>query len=153
VSTENSKAAVILPRCAILGPATAEFRFKGGKIENTIVFGLINVERSYEKGESESIKVALMGSSKGQGQNPLGGLAAMGQMAAMMGGNQPDVDSFRLDGRTAMLEKEDESASLTVFLDGGSMLKFEMNGSNNADTLKKFASGFRIADIEEHLKG
>jgi len=153
VSTENSKAAVILPRCAILGPATAEFRFKGGKIENTIVFGLINVERSYEKGESESIKVALMGSSKGQGQNPLGGLAAMGQMAAMMGGNQPDVDSFRLDGRTAMLEKEDESASLTVFLDGGSMLKFEMNGSNNADTLKKFASGFKIADIEEHLKG
>jgi hypothetical protein len=72
---------------------------------------------------------------------------------AMMGGNQPGVDSFRLNGRTAMLEKEDESASLTVFLNGGSMLKFEMNGSNNADTLKKFASGFKIADIEKHLKG
>jgi hypothetical protein len=127
--------------------------FKGGKIENTSVFGFMNVERSYEKGESESIKVALMGSSKGQGQNPLGGLAAMGQMAAMMAGTQPGVDSFRLDGRTAMLEKEDESASLTVFLDGGSMLKFEVNGSNNADTLKKFASAFTIADIEKHLKG
>ena len=52
-----------------------------------------------------------------------------------------------------MLEKEDESASLTVFLNGGSMLKFEMNGSNNADTLKKLASGLKIADIEKHLKG
>ena len=28
VSTENSKAAVILARCAILGPATAVFRLK-----------------------------------------------------------------------------------------------------------------------------
>jgi hypothetical protein len=28
VSTENSKAAVILARCSILGPATAVFRFK-----------------------------------------------------------------------------------------------------------------------------
>jgi hypothetical protein len=27
VSTENSKAAVILDRCAVLGPATAVFRF------------------------------------------------------------------------------------------------------------------------------
>ncbi len=27
VSTENSKAAVILARCAVVGPATAEFRF------------------------------------------------------------------------------------------------------------------------------
>lgn len=127
--------------------------FKGGEIENTSVFGFMNVERSYEKGESESIKVSLVGSSKGQGQNPLGGLAAMGQMAAMMGGNQPGVDSFRMDGRTAMLEKEEGSASLTIFLDGGSMMKFEMNGSNNPEALKKFASGFKIADIEKHLKG
>jgi hypothetical protein len=29
VSTENSKATVILSRCAIFRPATAEFRFKG----------------------------------------------------------------------------------------------------------------------------
>ena len=28
VSTENSKAAVILARCAVFGPATAEFRFR-----------------------------------------------------------------------------------------------------------------------------
>jgi hypothetical protein len=52
-----------------------------------------------------------------------------------------------------MLEKEDGSASLTVFLDGGAMLKFEMNGSNNADELKKFAGGFKVGDIEKHLKG
>ena len=77
----------------------------------------------------------------------------MGQMAAMMGGNQPGVDSFRMDGRTALLEKEDGSALLTVFLDGGAMLKFEMNGSNNTETLKKFAGSFKIGDIEKHLKG
>ncbi len=29
VSTENSKAEVILARCAVFGPATAEFRFNG----------------------------------------------------------------------------------------------------------------------------
>lgn len=127
--------------------------FKGGKIENTNVFGIVNVERSYSKGDSESIKVSLVGSNKGQGQNPLGGLAAMGQMAAMMGGSQPGTDSFRMDGRTALLETEDGSATLTVFLDGGSMMKFEMNGSSNADALKKFAGGFKIADIEKHLKG
>jgi len=126
--------------------------YRGGKIENANVFGITNVERSYEKGE-ESIKVSLMGSSKGAGQNPLGGLAAMGQMAAMMGGSQPGTDSFRIDGRTALLEKEDNSASLTVFLDGGSMMKFEMSGSSNGDALKKFVNGFKIADIEKHLKG
>lgn len=127
--------------------------YKGGKLENTEVFGIVNVERSYVKGESESVKVSLMGSNKGQGQNPLGGLAAIGQMAAMMGGNQPGVDSFRMDGRTAMLETQDSSATLTVFLDGGSIMKFEMDGSSNGDALKKFAAVFKIADIEKHLKG
>ena len=127
--------------------------YKGGKIENTNVFGIVNVERSYAKGESETIKVSLMGSNKGQRQNPLGGLAAMGQMAAMMGGSQPGMDSFRIDGRTAMLETEDSSATLTVFLDGGSMMKFEMDGASNGEALKKFASAFKISDIEKHLKG
>ncbi len=31
VSTGNSKAAVILARCAVFGPATAEFRFMDNK--------------------------------------------------------------------------------------------------------------------------
>ena len=127
--------------------------YKGSKIENTSVFGITNIERTYEKSQDDSIKVSLLGSSKGQGQNPLGGLAAMGQMAAMMGGSQPGVDSFRIDGRTAMLEKEEGSASLTIFLDGGSMMKFEMQGSSNGDLLKKFAGGFKIAELEKHLKG
>jgi hypothetical protein len=76
----------------------------------------------------------------------------MGQMAAMMGG-QAGTDSFRMDGRTAMLEKRDDSAELTVFLDGGSMLKFEQQDSNDGEALKKFANSFKIADIEKHLKG
>jgi hypothetical protein len=124
--------------------------FKGGKVENANVFGITNIERTYSKSE-DSIKVSLLGSSKGQ-QNPLGGLAAMGQMAAMMGG-QPGMDSFRMDGRTAMLEQQDDSVTLTIFLDGSSMMKFEMSGSNNGENLKKFASNFKIADIEKHLKG
>jgi hypothetical protein len=124
--------------------------FKGGKVENVNVFGITNIERTYKK-SSDSIKVSLLGGSKGQ-QNPLGGLAAMGQMAAMMGG-QAGMDSFRMDGRTATLEKQDDAATLTVFLDGGSMMKFEMNGSSDAGGLKKFANSFKIADIEKHLKG
>jgi hypothetical protein len=126
--------------------------YKGGELESTNVLGFTNIERTYQKGESNSIKVSLLGSSKGQAQNPLGGLAAMGQMAAMMGG-QAGTDSFRMDGRTAMLEKRDDSAELTVFLDGGSMLKFEQQDSNDGDALKKFANSFKIADIEKHLKG
>ena len=125
--------------------------YKGGKIESANVFGMSNVERTYSKG-SQSIKVSLLGGSKGQGQNPLGGLAAFGQMAAMMGG-QPGVESFRMDGRTANLETQDDSVNLTVFLDGGSMLKFEMSNSNDAGALKKFAQGFKIGDIEKHIKG
>jgi hypothetical protein len=125
--------------------------FKGGKVENTNVLGMTNIERTYSKGDSESIKVSLIGGSKGQ-QNPLGGLAAMGQMAAMMGG-QAGVNSFRMDGRTAVLEKQDDSADLTVFLDGGSMMKFELDGSNDEESLKKFAGSFKISDIEKHLKG
>jgi hypothetical protein len=125
--------------------------YKGGKVENANVFGITNIERNYRKSDNDSIKVSLLGGSKGQ-QNPLGGLAAMGQMAAMMGG-QNGMDSFRMDGRTAMLEKQDDSATLTIFLDGGTMMKFEKNGSNDGESLKKFANGFKIADIEKHLKG
>jgi hypothetical protein len=33
------------------------------------------------------------------------------------------------------------------------MMKFEKNGSNDGESLKKFANGFKIADIEKHLKG
>jgi hypothetical protein len=133
-------------------PDTVE-GYKGGKIDNNAVFGIMNVERSYSKNDSDVIKVSLVGSNKGQGQNPLSGLAAMGQMAAMMGGAQPGVDSFRLDGRTAMLETDDGSASLTVFLDGGSMMKFQMEGASDGEVLKKFASSFKLAEIEKHLKG
>jgi hypothetical protein len=126
--------------------------YKGGELESTNVLGFSNIERTYQKGESNSIKVSLLGSSKGQPQNPLGGLAAMGQMAAMMGG-QSGTDSFRMDGRTAMLEKRDSSAELTVFLDGGSMIKFEQNDSADSEALKKFANSFKIAEIEKQLKG
>ena len=127
--------------------------YKGDKLESTNMLGMTNIERRYKKGQGDSIKVSLISGSKGRGSgNPLGGLAAMGQMAAMMGG-QPGSDSFRMDGRTAMLETNDDSADLTVFLDGGSMLKFEMKGSSDGEALKKFANSFKIAEIERNLKG
>lgn len=127
--------------------------FKGGKLESNNVLGFTTIERLYEKGEAVSIKASLLGSGQGQGQNPLGGLAALGQMAAMMGGGQPGTASFRLDGRTAMLQKQEDSAELTVFLDAGAMLKFELNGSADGELLKKFATGFKLAEIEKQLKG
>jgi hypothetical protein len=134
-----------------LFPAELE-GYTGGKIESTNVFGISNVERTYTKSGAATIKVSLMGSSKGGGQNPLGGLAAFGQMAAMMGGAQPGVETFRIDGRTANLETKENSADLTLFLDGGSMIKFEMSKSKDGEALKKFAQGFNIAEIEKQLK-
>jgi hypothetical protein len=120
--------------------------YAGGKIENSGAFGFSNIERTYTKG-SETIKVSLT-ESKGGGQNPLGGLAALGQMAAMMG-NQPGVDTFRIDGRTATLESQENDSSLTVFLNGGGIIKFEQSGSNNGATLKEFAGQFKLSEFEK----
>lgn len=130
----------------------------GEKATSTSMLGMSQLERNYQTaGGATSVKVSLLGGSKGAGAagglGGLGGLAAMGQMAAMMGGNQPGTETFRVDGRTATLETASGSPSLTIFLEGGTMLKLEASGDAKADLLKKMAGEIKIAELESYLKG
>lgn len=129
--------------------------YTGKKAETNSALGITNIERTYSKdGAGTTVKVALTGSGGGAGAGAgLGGLAAFGRMAAMMGGQSPGNDTFRIAGRTATLEKEDRSAQLTVFLDSGSMLTLEMNNGNDADALKAMAEALDLNKLDNYLRG
>ena len=119
----------------------------GQKVEANNALGFTNIERRY-KGNSNNVTVSLTGGSKG-GNNPFGGLAAIGQMAAMMGGQQ-GMDSFRIKGRTASFQTKGKKGELTVFLESGSILKFD-NGDK--ETLTKLAEEFNLEGLDNYLKG
>lgn len=130
--------------------------FTGDKFEANNIFGISNVERTYRKtGDAAVVKVSLTGaSSGGAAAGGFGGLAALGSMAAMMG-NQEGSDTFRIDGRTASLTAQPGSkgGELTVFLNGGSILKLELNNSTNTDALKSMATAMNLNDLEKYLRG
>jgi hypothetical protein len=96
-----------------------------------------------------------MSAAAGGGNQGLGGLAAFGAMAAMMGATQPGAESFRIDGRSAnfMPDSNNNSAELTVVLDGGSSLKFELSGDSTKEALTAAAKAFAIGDLEQYLRG
>jgi hypothetical protein len=123
--------------------------FTGGSIEATNVMGMSNIERTYTHSDGKRVKTSLIGGSAGGG-----GLGAFGQMAAMLGASQGQ-NSFRLNGRTAHLEENEQRnrAELTVSLDSGSMLKFEMNGSSDGALLRKMAQAFDVAALDNYLRG
>ena len=124
--------------------------YTGKKAETNNALGITNIERTYSKdGAKNTVKVALTGGSGGAG---LGGLAAFGRIAAMMGGKGGGNDTFRISGRTATLDKEDSSAQLTVFLDSGSMMTLEMNNGNDADTLKAMAEALDLNKLDNYLR-
>jgi hypothetical protein len=128
--------------------------FKGQPVSASNALGFTNIERLYKKDESTSVKVSLTGSGPGGVPGGLGGLAAFGKMAAMMGNNGDGSDTFRINGRTAQLEEhsDEKRAELTVFLDSGSILKFE--GSNtDGGALKQMAEALKIGDLDTYLKG
>lgn len=129
---------------------------KGSPIQANSALGMMNIERSYT-GNGKTVKVSLLGGSGGGQANPLGGLAALGQMAAMFGGAQQGAgqESFRLDGRTANLNAEpgSQNSDLTVFLESGSMLKLESYDGVSGDTLKGMAQALKINDLDNYLKG
>jgi hypothetical protein len=111
--------------------------------------GFTSVNRIYSKGNSQ-IELSISGSSSMSG-GPMGGLAGLGRMAAMMA-NTPGNETFRIDGRTANLEMAGSNSSLTVFLNSGSILKLQGRGTN-ADTLKEAARGINIGNIDSYLSG
>lgn len=126
--------------------------FKGSKVESNAALGFTSIERGYRNG-NQSVKVSLTGGS-GSSQGGFGNLAALGQMAALMG-NQGGMDTFRISGRTATLEKNEsgQSADLTVFLDSGSILKLEGSNGASAETLKQMAEALKLDELEKYLKG
>jgi len=128
--------------------------YSGDKFEANSILGISNVERTYKKEGAGEIKVSLTGGSGGAAQGGFGGLAALGGMAAMMGG-QEGSDTFRIDGRTATLSLPQGSSNgeLTVFLNSGSILKVEMFQKANGDTLKAMAQALKLNDLDNYLKG
>jgi hypothetical protein len=126
--------------------------YKGAPAEVNGALGFTNVERRYSNGSS-SVTVSLIGQSGGAAGG-LGGLAALGKMAAMFG-QQAGQDSFRISGRTAILNKTpgSSSADLTVFLDSGSMLKIEDATNGDTAVLRSLAEKLDIGGLEKYLKG
>ncbi len=128
--------------------------YTGGQTKNNSALGLTQLEKVYNKGET-SVTLTLTGSTGGAGANSgLGGIAAFGQMAAMMNQGGEGQETFRLAGKTATLVQEpgSDQAELTVFLDGA-MLKLEMNGGAKAEDLKAMANGLKLEDLYTYLKG
>ncbi len=122
--------------------------FKGSEPELNSALGFSNVEREYTSGE-KSIQLSLTGTGGTEG---LGGLAGLAKMGMMMGGVQAGKDQFRIDGRTASLDTTG-TPELTVFLESGSLLQLRAAEGVDGPTLKKFAEGLKVADLDAYLKG
>lgn len=120
---------------------------KGGKVESNSAMGFTNVSRTYTGG-SNSVKVQIQGGSAGGAQAGFGGLAALGQMAAMFGGQNGQA-TMRINGRTAT--SNTAKGELTVFLEGGSMLTLQKE--SGSPDLKAVAEAMKLDEIEKFIKG
>jgi hypothetical protein len=128
--------------------------FTGDKFEANNILGIKNLERTYKKADTSStVKVSLTGGSGGA-SNAFGGIAALGNMAALMG-DQANQDTFRIAGKTATLSTDPDSktSELTVMLESGSILKFEGDKKTDGPTLKSMAEAVKVADLDNYLKG
>ena len=132
--------------------------FKGGEIEQGAALGIMNTSRTYTKasaglgeyGQPTVIISLTGGAGGGSGSEGLGGLMALGKMAAMMDGGQ---NTFRINGKTANLTEMGDGASLTVFLDSGSVLKLEGQNGVNGAQLKSMAESLKLVELDRYLKG
>jgi hypothetical protein len=121
--------------------------FTGEKSEINSAMGFTNISRNYSK-DGARVRIELQaGSGAGAGAG-MGGLAALGQMAAMFG-QQPGQESMRIKGRTANLMNEGKE--MTIFLDGGSMLSIK-NETGSAE-LRPLAEALDLDAIENFMKG
>jgi hypothetical protein len=123
--------------------------FKGEKAEIQSALGFTTLERQYLKGEQQ-ITLSLSG---GTGNDAMAGLAGIAKMGAMMGGVQPGVDKFRLGSLTATLDTSNSTPEITIFLDSGSVVSIKTGDGVDAATLKKFAEGVKLAELDSYLKG
>jgi hypothetical protein len=121
--------------------------FTGAKAEVSNALGMTNISRRYSKGE-KSVNVSLTG---GGPAGALGGLAGIGKMAAMFGG-EAGQDTFRLQGRTAMLRDDGGAPELQVFLDSGSILTLSGDNATGAE-LRGMAEALKLDALDSYLRG
>jgi hypothetical protein len=121
--------------------------FSGQKVEINSAMGFTNIGRSYTKGQ-DSARIEIQGGSASGSGAGLGGLAALGQMAAMFG-QQPGQQSMRIKGRTANLQEE--NGEMSLFLDGGSMITIRKD--RGTVDLKSMAEQLDLDAIEAFMKG
>jgi hypothetical protein len=127
--------------------------FKGKPAESQAAFGMSSVEKEYRDGKG-ILKISLAGGSGGAANNPMGGIAALARMGQMMG-QQPGVETFRIDGRTANLKVNEKykNAELTVFLEGGSILTAKLTKSADGDLLRQAIKQLPLTELDNYLKG
>ena len=123
--------------------------FSGSKPSVQSAMGFNSFGRKYVKDDIR-VEVSLMG-----GLAAGGGLAAITQMALMMQGSNPDADTFRIDGHTAILESNDKNmtAKLTVTLKSGNLLQFEMRRSADGNLLRDMAEAVDLDGLDKYLRG
>lgn len=124
--------------------------FKGGEAKVTSVLGMTNLEVQYQQ-KDKKFELNYSGAS-GSKAGPFGGLGgALGQMAALAG-NQPGVDSFRIDGRTANAQSKNGRQEVMVYMNSGGIMKFESRSVEIAK-LKEIAKKFPFEKIDKYAKG
>lgn len=125
-----------------------------GKVEANAMMGLANVEASYTTASKGRVKASLMGSSSGGGgaQQGLGALAGLAQMAAMMK-TDGGVETVRIKGQRATIEKEGNRLKVTLPLQSGQILTAEQSsGAVTQDQLVGLLEAFDLAGMETYLQ-
>ncbi len=125
--------------------------FKGDPAKTQSTMGITTIERLYRLGK-KTITASLL-SGSGNAGGAMGGLAALGKFAMMQQGGQKGQEMFRINGRTAMLNQKGKSADLTIHLESGGMLKFEMKRDGDVSTLREAAEAFPIDDLDAYRRG
>lgn len=124
--------------------------YTGADGESSNVLGMLNIEKKYSKG-SETINVTLTGASGGQG-GLMGGIAGVGKMAAMFGGGQTGISSFRIKGKTAMQDTNNGDNTVTIYLDSGSIISVK-GYDCPAENIKKIAESLDVEGLDKYLAG
>jgi hypothetical protein len=122
--------------------------YHGQKLESSGALGFSQIERKYVNGE-KTVTISITGNASSGG---MGNLAQLGKMAAMFGGESGN-ETIRVKGHTAQLEKNDNSASITVFLDSGAVLKVNQDDSPDDKTLLAIVEELKLEELEKYLKG
>ena len=125
---------------------------KAGEFKSNNALGFVNIERSYAGGGGQQITVELTSGTSGAAGASLGGLAQIGKMAAMMGGDM-NSNTMRIAGRTASLSIAGSNPELSIFLDSGSVLKLTGAAKTDSATLRKFAEAMKLDDLDNYLRG